>query len=245
MGRSLKYDIPGEDWRVSALDFFETHSAEASLQDSTSAAAVSTEGGAPRSVELLFAQTLDPPLKVVLEIGFGRGEFLLDLAERFPGTGFLGVEVSFKRVLKLARKLARTEFENVRLLEARAENVVRDLLPAESLDEAWINFSDPWPKARHEGRRLIQPIFVSELTTCLKPGGWLHVATDDVPYAEQISGVLDEEGELISDHPSQPWLSEVPGRMHTGYEEEWREAGRPLHFFEYRRRPKAGSESSR
>jgi len=232
MGRSLKYDIPGEDWRVSALDFFEATSPEA--LDFSEPGAGSQAGGV-RSIESLFAQTLEPPFDVVLEIGFGRGEFLLDLAERFPGTAFLGVEVSYKRVLKLARKLARTELTNVRLLEARAENVVRDLLPLESLDEAWINFSDPWPKARHEGRRLIQPAFISELVQCMKPGGRLHIATDDVPYAEQIAGVLRQEKQLVSDHPSRRWLPEVPGRMHTGYEEEWRAAGRPLHFFEYHR----------
>ncbi|MAJ60552.1 MAG: tRNA (guanosine(46)-N7)-methyltransferase TrmB [bacterium TMED88] len=233
MGRSLKYDIPGDDWRLSALDFFEAASPEA--LDFSGPVAEAKKGGA-RSIESLFAQTLEPPFEVVLEIGFGRGEFLLDLAARFPGTAFLGVEVSFKRVLKLARKLARAGLTNVRLLEARAENVVRDLLPAESLDEVWINFSDPWPKARHEGRRLIQPAFVSELTQCMKWGGQLHVATDDVPYAEQIAIALKEETELTSGHPSHSWLPEVPGRMHTGYEEEWRAAGRPLHFFEYRRR---------
>ena len=233
MGRSLKYDIPGEDWRVSALDFFEATSPEA--LDFSGPVGESQAGGA-RSIESLFAETLEPPFNVVLEIGFGRGEFLLDLAKRFPGTAFLGVEVSYKRVLKLARKLARAELTNVRLLEARAENVVRDLLPTESLDEAWINFSDPWPKARHEGRRLIQPAFISELVMCMKLEGQLHVATDDVPYAEQIAGVLQGEKKLVSEHPSCPWLPEVPGRMHTGYEEEWRAAGRPLHFFEYRRR---------
>jgi len=211
MGRSLKYDIPGPDWRRSALDV-----AEAGL------------GG-------LFSDTLAPPFDIVLEIGFGRGEFLLDLAAKSPGTAFLGIEVSFKRVLKLARKLARSSLVNVRLLEGRAENVVRDLIPPGALAEVWINFSDPWPKARHAERRLIQQDFVADLTSRLRPHGLLHVATDDVPYAEQIHEVLSAAAGLESTHPGVPWLPEIPGRMQTGYESEWRAEGRPLHFFEYRR----------
>ena len=217
MGRSLKYEIPGDDFRVRALELSERIAA----------------GG--DGLEGLFADTLAPPFAVVLEIGFGRGEFLLDLAARSPACAFLGVEVSFKRVLKLARKLARSGLVNVRLLEARAETVVRDLLPVGSLAEVWINFSDPWPKARHEKRRLLQRGFVADLACCLRPGARLHVATDHPPYAEQIHEVLSAEPLLASAHAPEPWLAEVPGRMHTGYETEWREQGRPLHFFEYRR----------
>ena len=220
MGRSLKYDIPGPDWRRSTLDV--------------------TQGGL---VEL-FGDTLAPTANVVLEIGFGRGEFLLDLAARSPETAFLGVEVSFKRVLKMARKLARDGLTNVRLIEDRAETVVRDVIPDDALAEVWINFSDPWPKARHAGRRLIQPDFIAALTPRVRPGGRVHVATDDVPYAEQIHEVLSTASGLESDHPGVPWLPEVSGRMHTGYEREWRAEGRPLHFFEYKRRSVAAGAAA-
>lgn len=211
MGRSLKYDIPGTDWRRSALDV---------PADDLSG---------------FFADTLEAPFDVVLEIGFGRGEFLLDLAAKAPTTAFIGVEISFKRVLKMARKLARSGLENVRLVEGRAEVIVRDLIPIGSLAEVWINFSDPWPKDRHAERRLIRPPFIAELATRFRPGGALHVATDHPPYAEQIAAVLAGEPGLESTHLGQPWLSEIPGRMHTGYETEWRAEGRALHFFEYRR----------
>ena len=211
MGRSLKYDIPGTDWRRALVDLAE------------------------RGLDALFEETLTPPFDVVLEIGFGRGEFLLDLAAKSPGTAFLGVEVSYKRVLKLARRLARSGLANVRLIEGRAENLIRDALPEGSLAEVWINFSDPWPKARHAERRLIRPAFVADLATRLRPGARLHVATDDVPYAGQIREVLSAEPRLACLHPERPWLPEVAGRMHTGYESEWRAEGRALHFFEYRR----------
>lgn len=220
MGRSLKYEIPGPDWRRTPLDVSE------------------------RGLVGLFTDTLTPPFDIVFEIGFGRGEFLLELAAKSPGTAFLGIEVSFKRVLKMARKIARSGLDNVRLLEGRAEVVVRDLIPPASLAEVWINFSDPWPKARHAGRRLVQTAFVADLAARLRPGAMLHIATDDVPYAEQIDEVLSAEPGLESTHAPLPWLPEVPGRMHTGYESEWRAEGRSLHFFEYRR-AESGQEAAR
>ncbi|MDG2334156.1 MAG: tRNA (guanosine(46)-N7)-methyltransferase TrmB [Myxococcota bacterium] len=207
MGRSLKYEIPGVDRRCDSLELAE------------------------RGFDGLFAAALEDASRRVLEIGFGRGEFLLELAAKQPETAFLGVEISFKRVLKMARKVGRAELCNVRLMEAKGEVVLHDLLPNGLLDEIWVNFSDPWPKDRHARRRVIQPAFVRDAARCLVPGGTLHVATDDVPYAHQIAEVM--EGEILLENAFAPerWLGNVPGRIQTGYEIEWRAAGRPLHFF--------------
>ena len=211
MPRSLKYDIPGPDWRRDCLDLAEA------------------------GIEGLFAPALAPPIALVVEIGFGRGEFLLELARRAPGVAHLGVEISFKRVLKMARKLAVSGLENVRIVEARGEVVVQSFLPPASVRELWVNFSDPWPKDRQAHRRLIQPGFVCEIARVLEPGGVLHVATDDVPYAMQIDEVLRAGSGLSNRFAPDGWRPEVPGRMYTGYEADWRAEGRPLHFFEYRR----------
>ena len=172
----------------------------------------------------------------MLEIGFGRGEFLLAMAADRPGTRFVGVEISFKRTLKMARKVARAELSNVRLIEARAEHALGVLAPKPLLDEVWINFSDPWPKARHGHRRLIRPPFVEQLAASLLPGGVLQLATDDVPYAHQMNEVLSAAPRLENANAPWPFVSEVPGRMRTGYEAQWRAEGRPMHFFTYRAR---------
>jgi tRNA (guanine-N7-)-methyltransferase len=214
MSRSLKYEIPGTDWRRSLLDLSE------------------------QGVQGIFAPELEPHCDVVLEVGFGRGEFLLDLAAKDPNTGFIGIEVSYKRVLKMARKVARAGLTNVRLFECRAQVVMKELVDDASLREIWVNFSDPWPKDRHAGRRVLQPEFVAGAARSLVSGGVLHVATDDVPYAHQIADVLAGEPLLENLSDSGPWLSEVPGRTETGYESDWRAAGRALHFFEYRRVPR-------
>jgi tRNA (guanine-N7-)-methyltransferase len=210
MSRRLRYDIPGPDRRVALED-------------------VRAKGW-----EALFPE-LPRPLRLVLEIGFGRGEFLADLAARTPGVAHVGVERSWKRVLKMARRLARSELANVRLVHGAGEEVVAEGFAAASLDAVWINFSDPWPKKRHHRRRLVQPALVAALAARLRPGGLLHVATDDPGYAEHIDAVLAAEPRLANDFAPARWLPEVPGRTPTAYELAWRAEGRPLHFWAYRR----------
>jgi tRNA (guanine-N7-)-methyltransferase len=183
----------------------------------------------------LFAPDVAEPLRLVVELGFGRGEFLRALAAAAPGVAHVGVDLSHRRVLKMARRLAKTEERNIRLIEARAEDVVRDALAEGSVETFWINFPDPWPKKRHHRRRLLQPALVGALARRLVSGGGLHAATDHVGYAEQIDGVLAAEPLLENALPA-AFVSEVPGRLRTAYEEMWRAEGRALHFFHYRRR---------
>ncbi len=218
MSRSLKYDIPGVDWRRSLADAYEfgAHS--------------------------LFEPEYMSPFPLVVEIGFGRGEFLLDMAAKNPQLAFLGVEVSWKRVLKMARKVARAELANIRLVAGKGEAIVGDCLPPASVRDIWLNFSDPWPKAAHAHRRIFQPEFVRAVAETLEPGGVLHVATDDALYAEQIDEVLAAEALLDNAFAPRRFLSEVPGRTATSYELDWRAEGRPIQFFDYRRRSHARDE---
>lgn len=162
---------------------------------------------------------------------------MLEMARRHPKRAYLGVEVSFKRVLKMARRLALTDVENIRLVEADGEGVVESLLGDASVEEFWINFPDPWPKARHARRRIVQPGFVAQMALRLVEGGVVQVATDDRIYAEEIDRVLAAEPLLRNAHAS-PWVSEVAGRLETSYETAWRAEGRPLHFFSYERLPR-------
>ncbi len=210
MTRALRQDMPGPDWRISAED----------LRSKGFAGVFSGHADSSR---------------LVVEIGFGGGEFLLSLARRDPQSAHLGIEVSAKRVLKTARRLARTDLANVRLLEIPAQDAVRELIEKQSLDAVWINFPDPWPKKRHEKRRLIAPPLVRELADRLRPGGLLQVATDHAGYAEAIDGFLVAEPMLENANHPRRFLREVPGRPVTKYEIEWRIEGRSLFFWTYRR----------
>ena len=183
----------------------------------------------------IFAPDLAAPLRLVVEIGFGRGEFLLDLALREPTTAFVGIERSQKRTLKMARRLARPELGNVRLLAEDAERGVPELFAEGTVTTFWVNFPDPWPKKRHHKRRLLQPAFVHALAARLVPGGELQVATDDPGYAEWIDALLSEEGLLENLHAPLAHAREMPGRLRTAYEQEWRGKGRIPYFWTYRR----------
>lgn len=230
MSRSLKYEIPGIDPRVPLSDV--AAKGWSAIFASGPAGRVAAEGGADPSDA--SGDGLEEAPRRVLEIGFGRGEFLLEMATREPEVQFIGIEVSWKRTLKMARKVARAKLDNVRLVDGIAEQAIQILFEPESLDAIWINFSDPWPKVRHAHRRVIQAGFVGDAAVALKPSGVLHVATDDVPYAHQMNDVLSRERRLVNLHAPLPFLPEVDDRPRTGYEEQWRAVGRPMHFFAYR-----------
>jgi tRNA (guanine-N7-)-methyltransferase len=211
VGRGLKYDFAGPDFRVAAEDL----------------------GG--EGLAKLFAPDVPAPLHLTVDLGCGRGELLLALAEAEPGAAFLGVEHSFKRVLKLARRLARTPLRNVRLVQSTAESIVGERLADESVRAFWINFPDPWPKKRHQRRRLVQPAFLRVLARKLAPGGTLHVATDHADYAAAIAEVLAAEPLLENPFAPDAWRSEPPERPPTAYELEWRAQGRACRYFTRRR----------
>ena len=173
---------------------------------------------------------------VVLEIGFGRAEFILSQAEERPGAFFLGVEVSRKRVAKAAKRAARLELPNLRMVQSPAEYLVERVLPSGCIDECWVNFPDPWPKQRHFKRRVFQPEFSKQLVRVLRPGAVLHAATDHLGYAEWIHAVLDAVAELENQCAPQRWSSEAPVRITTAYESEWISQGRSIAYLCYRRR---------
>jgi 23S rRNA (adenine2503-C2)-methyltransferase len=229
VSRRLKLDIPGPDRRVTREDVVAQGWGALFCPDGTGDAAPAA------------ARRPLIPSRLVLEIGFGRGEFLIELATAAPEVAFVGVELSRKRVLKQARRLAKLPLANVRILHGRGEEAL-ELFPPGSLEAVWINFPDPWPKARHQRRRLVQPQLVRAIAERLAPGGVLHLATDDVPYAEHVAAVLAAEPRLENAFAPHAFLREVPDRPPTAYEREWRAEGRPLHFFAARRR--AGPEGS-
>jgi tRNA (guanine-N7-)-methyltransferase len=211
VSRALRYDVPGPDRRVGAEEIAE------------------------KGLDAIFPPQLPRPLRLVVDLGFGRGEFLQELARAAPEVAHLGVDLSFKRVLKMARRLARGELENVRIVQDRAEFLVEDRLPHASVGEFWINFPDPWPKKRHHRRRLIQPRFVHVLALRLVEGGVLNVATDHVAYAEQIGEVLAGEALLGNRYAPDPFRRSHTERVTTAYEREWQAQGRCLHYFSYER----------
>ena len=132
----------------------------------------------------------------IFEIGFGMGETSAAIAEAHPQNDYIGVEVHTPGVGSLCKLIAEKGLSNQRIIQHDAVEVLRDMIPEQSLDGAHIFFPDPWPKARHHKRRLIQPPLVALLASRLKTGGYLHCATDWENYAEQMLDVLAAEPSL-------------------------------------------------
>ncbi len=137
----------------------------------------------------------------VLEIGFGMGNATAEIAALLPGTDFIGVEVHTPGVGSLLKLLGEQNLSNVRIVHHDAVEVLENMLSGNELDGVHVFFPDPWHKKRHNKRRLIQPDFVKLLVSRLKPGAYLHLATDWEDYAIQMLEVLSAEPELQNTAP--------------------------------------------
>ncbi|PWI42384.1 tRNA (guanosine(46)-N7)-methyltransferase TrmB [Streptomyces sp. ICBB 8177] len=141
-----------------------------------------------------------PPPPVVLEIGFGMGDATAAMAAADPATGILAVDVHTPGQGNLLHLAEDAGLENVRVGNGDAVVLLRDMLAPASLAGLRVYFPDPWPKARHHKRRLIQPEFVRLAVSRLAPGAVVHCATDWEPYAEQMLEVLSAEPALRNEH---------------------------------------------
>ncbi len=130
---------------------------------------------------------------LMLEIGFGMGAATAAMAQAQPEFDFIGVEVHPPGVGALLQRIEAQQLTNLRIVQHDAVEVLAHMLAPASLHAIRIYFPDPWPKARHHKRRLIQPAFVAALASRLQPGGSLHCATDWQPYAQQMLDVLSAE----------------------------------------------------
>ena len=130
---------------------------------------------------------------LILEIGFGMGDATAHIAGVRPGDNFLCCEVHEPGVGALLKRIGEQDLSNIRIVQHDAVEVLEHMLAPASLDGVHIFFPDPWHKKRHNKRRLIQPPLVAKLCNRLKPGGYIHCATDWQPYAEQMLQVLSAE----------------------------------------------------
>ena len=146
--------------------------------------------------------------QIWLEIGFGGGEHVSGQALANPDIGILASEVFFEGVAKLLGQIEDSELNTIRLWPKDGRDLVSGLAD-NSVDRAFILFPDPWPKARHQKRRIIQPDFLSDLARVVKPGGQVRFATDVRSYA-------DEALERFLEHPNYTWTAKTAA--------DWREA---------------------
>ncbi|MBU2642608.1 MAG: tRNA (guanosine(46)-N7)-methyltransferase TrmB [Gammaproteobacteria bacterium] len=143
----------------------------------------------------------------ILEIGFGMGEGLVEIAAAHPENDYLGVEVHTPGVGALLKQVGERGLTNVRVIQHDAVEVLTRMLALDSLAGVHVFFPDPWHKKRHNKRRLIQPPLVRLLASRIQPGGYIHLATDWQDYAEQMLAVLTAEPMLantVADYAPRP-----------------------------------------
>ena len=128
--------------------------------------------------------------KIIMEIGFGMGEATALIGRDFPRDGFLAVEVHFPGVGKLMARIEELGLKNIRIMETDVHPLFEEHLEDESLDGIHLFFPDPWPKKKHQKRRIVNPEFLTLIAPKIKAGGFIHIATDWVPYAEVIEEVF-------------------------------------------------------
>lgn len=133
----------------------------------------------------------DAPL--VLEIGFGMGDSLFQMAKQEPDKNFIGIEVHPPGVGRLINLAHQQELKNLRVYMADAMDVLEDCIPDESIDRLQLYFPDPWHKKKHNKRRIVQQEFIQRIYPKLKIAGLLHMATDWQPYAEHMLEVLSAD----------------------------------------------------
>jgi tRNA (guanine-N7-)-methyltransferase len=171
---------------------------------------------------------------LIIEIGPGTGESLVPMARARPECNILAFEVYQPAIARLINGLVAEEVDNVRVIAADAVAGLTHLLPERAVDELWTFFPDPWPKARHHKRRLIQPAFADLVASRLKYRARWRLATDCASYAESIRGVLDDHPGLVAEHEydgAPRWASRPP----TRFEQRGVLAGRPVFDLTYRR----------
>lgn len=167
---------------------------------------------------------------VVIEIGFGTGTATVAMAMADRTTGLLAIDVHTPGVGELLHRIDEEALTQVRVIEGDAVVVLKQMIPPHSLAGVRLYFPDPWPKARHHKRRIVQPEYAALIATLVRPGGFWHLATDIVDYAEQMIEVLGASPVWAGGPIDRPTYRPV-----TKYESIALDAGRPITDLLYRR----------
>ncbi len=139
---------------------------------------------------LNFTEIFPQSTEIIMEIGFGMGEATALIGKAFPEKGFLAVDVHRPGVGKLFSLIHEHGLKNLRVIQGDAHLILHDMVLDQSLDGIHLFFPDPWPKKRHNKRRIVNTAFLEQIAPKLKDGGFIHIATDWVPYAEWIEEVF-------------------------------------------------------
>lgn len=175
----------------------------------------------------------DHPLK--LEIGFGMGDFLIEMAAREPNSSFVGIDFAYTGIQNILSRIKKFHLKNIRIIYGDVRKKMPLLFKNEELDTVYINFPDPWPRKRHFKRRLIKPELANLIANKLTPQGRIHIATDSESYALEILEYFNAESLLQNNNRESGFLNARCHLPKTKYEKSFIYAGDQIHYLEYYR----------
>jgi tRNA (guanine-N7-)-methyltransferase len=184
--------------------------------------------GTPVDIDSLFPQASE----VIIEIGFGMGDATAEIAKAHPGNGYIAIEVHPPGIGKLLSLIEEHALSNVRIIEGDAIEILETMFADHSVNGFHLFFPDPWPKLKHNKRRIVNAQFLALIHQKLKAGGYINIATDWVPYAQSISEVFANSIQFTGGEVARPsW------RPYTKFEGKGLAKDYRVSDFHYRAKP--------
>ncbi|MBI2437958.1 MAG: tRNA (guanine(46)-N(7))-methyltransferase TrmB [Lentisphaerae bacterium] len=184
------------------------HFADAPVQCPLGLRLIPTDWTSPLDLAVAFGRR---PQRLEVDLGCGKGRFLLARAAAHPQISFLGLDRQRQRLAKVERKAERSGLANIRVLYSEAAYAVTHLLPANSVAAYYLFFPDPWPKRRHHRRRLFacpgpagNTVFIAALAATMLPRGCIHLATDHLDYFTSIQRLFRSDPRFVETEPFVP-----------------------------------------
>lgn len=182
-----------------------------------------------------LASQFPTPQPLSLEIGCGIGDFIVQLAKRYPERNFLATDIFNQGCLKTCSRVDDARLSNVRVMRSEARFLMSNLLGEASLQAIYINCPDPWPKKRHRKRRLVNHEFLQLALHSLQPGGEFHFSTDFVDYGIAVGELLDAEAGF-SNMQTTPYSHDLGDYPISKYMRRFLDRGQPIYYCHYQRR---------
>ncbi|MFM7831943.1 MAG: tRNA (guanosine(46)-N7)-methyltransferase TrmB [Planctomycetaceae bacterium] len=173
---------------------------------------------------------------VEIDIGSGRGLFLLTAAVQHPERNFAGLEIDFTEGRRAAERLLKRSLPNARVIGGDANRMLAEMIAPASVDAAHVYFPDPWWKTRHHKRRIFNPEFTQLLARVVKPGGWVHHWTDVADYFQMVRGLMDVHSEFHVCTPPEERDAANDMDYQTSFERKKRKLGFPIYRALWQRR---------
>ncbi|WP_204501555.1 tRNA (guanosine(46)-N7)-methyltransferase TrmB [Aquibacillus albus] len=163
-----------------------------------------------------------------LEIGTGKGQFITGMAKQYPAINFIGIEVVKSIIVSAVQNVADTDQSNVRLINEDAKDL-REIFQQNEVDTIYLNFSDPWPKNKHEKRRLTYKKFLEQYKHILKENGEIILKTDNQGFFEYSLASFSQYGIILDEVTLDLHAQEDPTNIMTEYEEKFSNKGQPIY----------------